>query len=75
MGKIYWIVATLVAFLFVFWAGGQNGLQKCKKNNAQNILNEQVNLIQIKEKVNAAVISTGTDDIRRCLQQKYTIAD
>jgi hypothetical protein len=58
-----------------FGQGGQNGLQKCQKNNAQNILNEQVDLIQIKEKVNAAVISTGTDDIRRCLQQKYTIAD
>lgn len=75
MGKIYWIVATLVAFLLVFWAGGQNGLQKCQKNNAQDILKEQIDLIQIKEKVNAAVISTGTDDIRRCLQHKYTIAD
>ena len=75
MGKIYWIVATLVAFWFVFWAGGQNGLQKCQKNNAQDILKEQIDLIQIKEKVNAAVISTGTDDIRRSLQQKYTIAD
>ena len=54
MGKIYWIVATLVAFWFVFWAGGQNGLQKCQKNNAQDILKEQIDLIQIKEKVNAA---------------------
>lgn len=75
MNKLYLILAMLVAIFFVYLAGINAGVQKCQKNSVRDDITQQQNLIQVKEKINAEVISTGTDDIRRCLHQKYTIAD
>jgi hypothetical protein len=75
MNKLYFILATLVAFLFMFFAGHNNGMQKCQKNVTQNALQQQSEIIQIKEKINAETVASRTDDIRKCLRQKYTIAD
>ncbi len=75
MNRIYVIGAMLVAFGFVFVAGRNNGMQKCQKNVTQNALQQQSEIIQIKEKINAETVASRTDDIRKCLRQKYTIAD
>ena len=75
MNRVYFIGAILVALVFVFMAGRNNGMQKCQKNVTQNVLQQQSEIIQIKEKVNAETVASRTDDIRRCLRQKYTIAD
>lgn len=75
MNRVYFIGAILVALGFVFMAGRNNGMQKCQKNVTQNVLQQQSEIIQIKEKVNAETVASRTDDIRRCLRQKYTIAD
>lgn len=75
MNRIYVIGAMLIAFLFVFFAGHNNGMKKCQKNVTQNALQQQSEIIQIKEKINAETVASRTDDIRKCLRQKYTIAD
>ena len=75
MNRVYFIGAILVALGFVFMAGRNNGMQKCQKNVTQNVLQQQSEIIQIKEKVNAETVASRTDDIRKCLHQKYTIAD
>ena len=75
MNRVYFIGAILVALGFVFVAGRNNGMQKCQKNVTQNVLQQQSEIIQIKEKVNAEIVASRTDDIRQRLHQKYTIAD
>ena len=75
MNRVYFIGAILVALGFVFVAGRNNGMQKCQKNVTQNVLQQQSEIIQIKEKVNAEIVASRTDDIRQRLYQKYTIAD
>ena len=75
--RMYLILAAMAAVLIfcLYYAGFSNGQQKCQKNVIQNNVQQQMDLIYIKEQINAEVITAGTDDIRRCLQQKYTIAD
>ena len=75
MNRIYVIGAMLVVFGFVFVSGRNNGMQKCQKNVTQNALQQQSEIIQIKEKINAETVASRTDDIRQRLHQKYTIAD
>ena len=75
MNKIYLVLAVLTAFLFVYLIGINTGVQKCQKKIMRDDITQQRNLIHVKEKINAEVISTGTDDIRRILREKYTIAD
>ena len=75
--RMYLILAAMAAVLMfcLYYAGFLNGQQKCQKNVAQNNVQQQMDLIYIKEQINAEVITVGTDDIRKRLHEKYTIAD
>ena len=75
--RMYLILAAMAAVLMfcLYYAGFLNGQQKCQKNVAQNNVQQQMDLIYIKEQINAEVITAGTDDIRRRLYEAYTIAD
>ncbi len=75
--RLYLMLAAIAAvFMFcVYYAGLSNGQQKCQKNVAQNNVQQQMDLIYLKEQINAEVITADTDDIRRRLYEKYTIAD
>lgn len=75
--RMYLILAAMAAVLMfcLYYAGFLNGQQKCQKNVAQNNVQQQMDLIYIKEQINAEVITAGTDDIRKRLHEKYTIAD
>lgn len=75
MKILYFVLAVLVVLGFVFFVGMQYGIQKCQNNNTVDNAQQQNNIIHIKEKINEEVITTGTDDIRQRLYQKYTIAD
>ena len=75
--RMYLILAAMAAVLMfcLYYAGFLNGRQKCQRIAAQNNIQMQSEIIKLREVVNAEVISAGTDDIRKRLHEKYTIAD
>ena len=75
--RIYLILAALTAvFMFcLYYAGFSNGQQKCQKITAQNNIQMQSEIIKLQGVINEETVLRGADDIRKCLHEKYTIAD
>ncbi len=73
--RIYFLLAILVAFFCVYFAGVRYGTVRGKRDSAVQYQENISEIIKIQEEVNAEVFSRATDDIRGVLRQKYTIAE
>jgi len=75
MIKIYFIVAMGAIVIGAYFYGANISDSKCRAKQMQNNLNEIQTIEQHKKEIHDKVYKTGTDDIRRILHDKYTIAD
>ena len=75
MNKLYF-VAMIVGIIVAAWfMGKQIAGEQCNTKIAALGSNNYAKFIKIQEKVNENVAHHPSDDIRRVLRQKYTIAD
>ena len=75
MIKIYFIVAIGAIVVGAYFYGANIADAKCRAKQIQNNLNEIQITEQHKKEIHDKVYKTGTDDIRRILRDKYTIAE
>ena len=81
MTKIYIFAAIALFFIMssAYWAGARMAEQRCRADNAiyNTTQNDYVHkkIIETKRIVNETVITTGTNDIRMRLRDKYTIGN
>ncbi len=79
MYKLYLYIFLFVVLFFAYVIGVRQGKTQCRGDVAlsagQEMLQEYNKNLESMEKINEKVISTGVDDIRNFLHQKYTIAD
>ncbi len=79
MYKIFLCVSFFCVLFFAYVVGVRQGKTQCKGDVAlsagQEMLREYNKNLESREKINEKVITTGLDDIRNFLRQKYTIAD
>lgn len=75
MNKLYLLGVFCVVLGAAYWAGGRAMRHGSEINTAQGVVQQQSEIFNIQEKVNEEVIHCGTDDVRRILRQRYTIAE
>ena len=75
--RIYLILAAIVAVFIagVYYIGFTNGQHQCQGQVLENNTQMQSEIIKIQGIVNAETYRRGVADIRRCLHEKYTIAE
>ena len=67
------ILAASVATAGVI--GARAGAAKCHAQHARDAAAAYAQMIKIQGNIHEKVLRTATDDIRRILREKYTIAD
>lgn len=75
MSKIYLFFTMLFCVAFAWWSGQKYATERCNKNIATLNANQQLKIFKIAEKVNEKTDNNNTNDIRRVLCQKYSIAE
>ena len=74
--KYLYIPLGIAATVFVvYMAGARIGGQKCRADIADAAAQKQSEINLIIGEINAETYHTTTDDIRRVLREKYTIAE
>jgi len=75
MNKLYFIALFIGAIVAAWFMGKQIAGEQCNTKIAALGSNNYAKFIKIQEKENENVAHHPSDDIRRVLRQKYTIAD
>lgn len=75
MSRLYLLAACVVIVLGAYWCGWRVATEQCQRMQVDAVVQKQIQILKIQEKVNAEVLNRGADDIRRILRAQYTIAE
>ena len=75
--KFYLIVfvAIGVVIFSAYYIGGRAAVAQCVALRSTDVAQQQTKVIEIQRIVNDQVFNTATDDMRRVLREKYSIAE
>lgn len=75
--KFYLIVfvAIGVVIFSAYYIGGRVAVAQCVASRSKDVAQQQTKVIEIQRIVNDQVFNTATDDMRRVLREKYSIAE
>lgn len=74
--RYMYVLLFLIGLLPVAYViGYRAGVEKATVRAAESGLHAQIHILKQTEKINAQIINTGVDDIRRILREKYTIIE
>lgn len=75
MNKMYFLLMVLGAIVFVYFAGERAGRLQCAKNQNEDVVIQQSEIVKLQGDVNEETFNRGVADIRRVLREKYTITE
>ena len=75
MNKIYCLVGVAVAALIFYLMGERAGRLQCAKNQNEDVVIQQSEIVKLQGDINAETFNRGVADIRRVLREKYTITE
>ncbi len=73
--RVYIAAAFVAALFFIYWAGMRAGRDGCRVDMGNVAAENVTDTIQQIKEIDDVVIKTDTDNIRRILREKYTIAE
>ena len=74
MKSVYFCLMIFFLVALSYWAGRRIETERCKAAQAENVNVKQGQIIKLQEQINAETVSRRSDDIRRILREKYSIA-
>lgn len=72
---LFGIVAMVVAIFFAYFAGVRVASEKCRAKQNADLITQHSQIIKVQGEINAQAVRRSSDDIRRVLHEKYTIAE